>query len=224
MPKPSLQVRPKLAQAGAIMNRKLNMKLALVSFANIMFFVAVAAYADEPKGQSQANSPSATLGESKEGRPQFNSDGEMLAPKNYREWIFVGSSLGLGYQKTDKPNLGAFSHIYINPFGYRTFRETGKFPVGTVLMLEVVSRGEKTNPALTGYFSNNFIGLEAAVKTGDRFEDVWTYYNFFSDRKYKTKAKRLTSKSCITCHKKHAKTDHVFTQFYPVLRAVKPKD
>lgn len=91
-------------------------------------------------------------------------------------------------------------------------------------MLEAVSRGEKSNLALTGYYSNNFAGLEAAVKTGDRFEDTWSYYNFFTeDRKQLPKSERLATKSCIACHKKHAENDHVFTHFYPVLRAEKPK-
>ena len=201
------------------------MKCHLASFASVLLFVAVATHADEPEAHPKSDSPPAKPDESKEGLPQFDSDGAMLVPKDYREWIFVGSSIGLGYKATEEPKIDAFSHIYINPFGYRAFRETGKFPVGTVLMLEVASRGEKTNPALTGYYSNNFIGLEAAVKTGDRFEDPWTYYNFFTeDRKQHPKAKRLTTKACISCHKKHGETDHVFTQFYPVLRSVKPKE
>jgi len=31
------------------------------------------------------------------------------------------------------------------------------------------------------------------------------------------------SAGCVSCHKQNAATDNVFTQFYPVLRAVKPK-
>ena len=61
-------------------------------------------------------------------------------------------------------------------------------------------------------FAKDFIGLEAAVKTGDRF-----------NRQHLSKVKRLITDSCISCHRKHAETDHVFTQFYPVLRAVSPK-
>ena len=156
-----------------------------------------------------------------DGAAQFNSKNELLRPKKYREWVFVGSSLGLGYNAIKKPEkgksvpLGKFKHIYINRLGYNAYRDTGKFPVGTVLILEGVSRGEKTNPQLRGYFSNRFGGMEAAVKTGKRFDDPWTYYSFSQKQ---AKAKRITKKSCIRCHRKHAKTDHVFTQFYPVLR------
>ena len=49
-----------------------------------------------------------------DGRPQFNDKNELLIPKRYREWIFVGSSLGLGYDEDGKkPNAeprGGFKH------------------------------------------------------------------------------------------------------------------
>lgn len=159
-----------------------------------------------------------------DGLPRFDQENLMLAPADYREWIFVGSALGLGYKENKGSDGGSFSHVYINPFGYREYRKSGTFPVGTVLMLEIASRGEKSPPALSGAYSDEFIGLEAAVKTGDRFDDVWTYYDFSGgDGQPLPKASRIRSKSCIECHRDHAATDHVFTQFYPVLRAVRDK-
>jgi len=162
-----------------------------------------------------------------DGRPQFNDKNELLIPKRYREWIFVGSSLGLGYDEDGKkPNAeprGGFKHAYINRLGYNAYRDTGRFPVGTMLILEGASRGQKTNPQLRGWFSNQFSGMEAAVKTGDRFDDPWTYYMFPRENgKLPAKGRRIKRKGCINCHSKHAKTDHVFTQFYPVLRNLRP--
>ena len=190
----------------------------------MLIVAAIATLIQHRACSSETGSPTKTVREDPpDGLPEFDSENALLVPKDYREWVFVGSSLGLGYKQTDQPTKGNFSHVYINPFGYRAFRETGRFPVGTVLVLEAASRGEKTNPALNGSFSKDFIGLEAAVKTGDRFKDPWTYYNFYSkDRQRLSKAMRLTTDSCISCHRKHGETDHVFTQFYPVLRAVKP--
>ncbi len=160
------------------------MKCHLAGIATVLVLAAVAIRADEPKAHPKSDSPAVKPDASKEGLPKFDSDGALIVPEGYREWVFVGSSIGLGYKETEQPKVGRFSHVYINPFGYRAFRDTGEFPVGTVLMLEAVSRGEKTNLALAGYYSNNFTGLEAAVKTGDRFEDTWSYYNFFTeDRK-----------------------------------------
>ncbi len=193
---------------------------SLLVFAAVVSLAHNRACGDETGAQTQQERESLM-----DGLPEFDAENALLVPKNYREWVFVGSSLGLGYKPSDASYEGAFNHVYINPIGYRVFRETGRFPVGTVLMLEAVSRGEKTNPALTGSFAKEFIGLEAAVKTGDRFKDPWTYYSFYTkERQRLSKVKRLTTDSCISCHRKHAETDHVFTQFYPVLRAVRPKE
>jgi len=201
-----------------------NMKTIFSNLASIILLMNVTTMADELDTPSVLRPEVDSNAQKKQGLPQFDSDGAMILPDGYREWIFVGSAIGLGYKETADADAGSFSHVYINPFGYRAFRDTGKFPIGTVLMLETASRGEKENPALTGYYSDEFVGLEAAVKTGDRFGDPWTYYNFVNkDRKQIERAQRIESKSCIECHREHAKTDHVFTQFYPVLRSVTPK-
>lgn len=172
--------------------------------------------AAEPQEAKQADA---------DGRPRFDDENAMLLPQKYREWIFVGSSIGLGYKESEEPDYRSFSHVYINPLGYRAFRKTGTFPVGTVLMLEQVSTGEKSEPALSGLYADQFTGLEAAVKTGDRFDDEWTYFNFSGkDDQLKPKAHAIQDSSCIECHREHAAVDHVFTQFYPVLRAVRPTE
>lgn len=190
----------------------------------VLLFVLPALSAASEKGAGSAAPGKATAaGDARDsGLPEFDDDNQMLLPRGYREWVFVGSSVGLGYKESSGTGGGSFSHVYINPHGYREYQKSGTFPVGTVLMLEAVSRGEKSHPALSGAFSDRFKGLEAAVKTGDRFDDVWTYYDFWGDDQQPTaKASRIRSSSCIDCHREHAATDHVFTQFYPVLRATR---
>jgi hypothetical protein len=155
------------------------------------------------------------------GLPVYDAENQLLLPENYREWVFVGSALGLTYSD-EPPREEKFSHVYINPFGYREFRKTGQFPVGTMLLLETAEKGTKENPALHGAYAKKFTGLEAAVKSGDRFDQPWTYYTFDSAvGKRNPKARRFTEEGCIACHREHAQTDHVFTQFYPVLGAEK---
>ena len=214
---------PRLPQPRVLGHMK-TMSTRVANLASIILLVSVTTFADELQVPDASRSAADSNMKEKNGLPQFDTTGAMILPVGYREWIFVGSAIGLGYKEADEPDVGKFSHVYINPVGYRAFRDTGEFPIGTVLMLETASRGEKKNPALAGHYSDQFVGLEAAVKTGDRFDDPWTYYNFFGkDQKPLERARRIESKSCIQCHREHAETDHVFTQFYPVLRAVAPK-
>jgi Cytochrome P460 len=165
--------------------------------------------------------------------PVFEGKDTLFRPTNYREWIFVGSSRGLSYVQSANPQsqdtnatMEMYHNVYIKPESYREFAKTGKFPEGTVLVLEMASSGAKKEPALQGTFENEFIGLDVAVKDKSRFEGGWAYYSFSNGMtsSYRDKAQPFpASAGCVSCHKQNAATDNVFTQFYPVLRAVKPK-
>ena len=159
--------------------------------------------------------------------PAFEGKTTLLRPVNYREWVFVGSSLGLSYAQNASSAGDMYHNVYIKPEAYREFAKTGKFPEGTVLAMEMASADTKKEPALHGSFESEFIGLEVAVKDSSRFPGGgWAYFNFSGGpgSQYRDKAEPFpASAGCVACHKQNAATDNVFTQFYPVLRAVKPK-
>ena len=143
--------------------------------------------------------------------------------------VFVGSSLGLSYKENpdgaDKPaaDLGLYHNVYINPSSYKAFASTGKFPDGTILVLELASAGVKKEPRLQGSYQNEFVALEATVKDSKRFAEEWAYFSFEGqDGKPVSKAQPFPKNRCWSCHDQKAATDNVFTQFYPVLRAVAP--
>jgi hypothetical protein len=177
-------------------------------------------------GAQQAPAPSSA--------PVFEGKSTLLRPMNYREWVFVGSSLGLSYapnppaQNASSGGIGPMYHnVYIKPEAYREFAKTGKFPEGAVLAMEMSSADAKKEPGLQGSYEKEFIGLEVSVKDSSRFPGSgWAYFSFSNGAgsSYKAKADPFPeSAGCVACHKQNAETDHVFTQFYPVLRAAKPK-
>jgi len=163
--------------------------------------------------------------------PVFEANNTLLRPVNYREWVFVGSSRGLSYsQNPPAPNSNAaaemYHNVYIKPEAYREFAKTGKFPEGTVLAMEMASADTKREPGLQGSYEKEFVGLEVSVKDSKRFEGGWAYFNFSNGMgsTYRDKAQPFpASAGCVSCHKQNAETDNVFTQFYPVLRAAKPR-
>ena len=69
--------------------------------------------------------------------------------------------------------------------------------------------------------------MEATIKDSKRFKDEpgnWAYFSF--GHKYPLKKggiKEPSPSSCNTCHQDNAKTDWVFTQYYPVMRAAAPQ-
>ena len=159
--------------------------------------------------------------------PRFEGKDTLLRPAGYRQWVFVGSSLGLRYdpQGDEKPDRGPerYHNVYINPAAYREFARSGQFPDGTMMVLELASAAVKNEPGLQGSYQNEFVALEASVKDSKRFKDVWAYFSFDEGNgKLRSKAQPFASDRCWTCHNQKAATDHVFTQFYPVLRAAAP--
>ena len=117
-----------------------------------------------------------------------------------------------------------YKHVYINPAAYREFTRTGKFPEGTVMVLEVARAAVKNEPGLQGSYAGEYIALEASVKDGNRFPGGWAYFGFTDMAgKALAKARPFPDSACLSCHQNKASTDHVFTQFYPVLNAARTK-
>ena len=69
--------------------------------------------------------------------------------------------------------------------------------------------------------------LEAAIKDSKRFKDepgYWAYFSFGHKYPLKAEVAKGAVASCNQCHADNAgKTDWVFSQYYPVLRAAAPK-
>ena len=156
----------------------------------------------------------------------FESKNMLSRPERYREWVFVGSSIGLEYSASQEPRTSStpdtFHNVYVNPAAYREYAKTGAFPEGTVMVLERVRSEIKKEPGLHGIYEKEFIALEASVKDSSRFQGGWGFFDFTDqDGKVKAKTQALSDGNCRSCHEERAETDHVFTQFYPVLRSAR---
>jgi cytochrome P460 len=161
----------------------------------------------------------------KEAGLMFTKDGELLMPKNYRQWIFVGAPVTPNDMNNGKAAFPEFHNVYIDPTSFAAYSKTGKFPDGTILVKELASVGAKSAASGNGYFPGEFIGVAAAVKDSKRFAKEpgnWAYFKFIgADGKALAEAKMEPTENCNVCHQKSAAEDWVFTQFYPVLRAAK---
>src|SRR4051812_7533251 len=134
--------------------------------ASIVLFFAVLLSASEPKM----------------AQPKYTGD-QMIRPTGYREWVFVGSSIGMGYQEaikseTERPQQ--FHNVYIQPEAYRAYVATGKFPDKTMMVMEVITPGTNASINKQGKFEEKFVGIEAAVKDESKTPEKWAYYNFIS--------------------------------------------
>lgn len=152
--------------------------------------------------------------------PQFTAAGELIRPEGYREWIFAGASLGMSYdEESEAPKHPQFHNVYIQPAAYQQYKSSGRFPPGTILILELMTATSQASINRQGHFEDRLVGIEAAVKDPSRFPEGWAYFSFRVPGGPPAKtAKAFPKQRCWSCHDEHAATDNVFTQFYPLLR------
>jgi hypothetical protein len=151
--------------------------------------------------------------------PQYNSDGALQLPGDYRQWIFVGSSLGLSYTQGGPAsmNMEMFHETLMEPSAYKHFVDTGTFREGTMFALLLHGTGENVLPARRGKFATDVHGVEMAVKDTSHRPEGWAYYNFGGMGGLRTTAQAMPKESCYSCHVQHARRDNVFLQFYGLL-------
>ena len=160
---------------------------------------------------------------------RFNEKGDLIQPKNFewRKWVFVGTPVTPNSLNPPKAAFPEFHNVYIDPESFEHYSKTGQFREGTVLIKELVSVGATQAASGNGFFEGDFIGLEAAIKDSKRFKDepgYWAYFTFSHEPlPYPETALKNPVADCNVCHQGNAADDWVFTQYYPVLRAVKPK-
>lgn len=147
--------------------------------------------------------------------PAYAPNGDMLAPANYREWIYLSSGIGMSY--FPKPaDMPAFDNVFVNPEAYRSFLATGTWPDKTVMVLE--SRGAESKGSINQsghYQSTTLMGIEVHVKDVARFPGGWAFFDFASP----TANGKIfpPTATCYSCHRQHAAVDTTFVQFYPTL-------
>lgn len=152
--------------------------------------------------------------------PEYDPEGRLLLPEDWRRWVFVGASLGLSYSEGGGGSE-MFHETLLEPTAYQHFVETGMFRDGTMLALLLHGTGEGVLPQRRGRFATEVMAIEMAVKD-PRADDTWSYYGFGGTDGLRDRATAIDSGACNSCHTEHAAHDNVFVQFYPLLTEVAP--
>src|SRR5262245_39825504 len=81
----------------------------------------------------------ALTGQTAADGPRFDGT-RFVRPAEYREWTFLASGLGMTYEPPASGAANAprtFTNVFVNPSAHRAFMQSGKWPNGTALMLEI---------------------------------------------------------------------------------------
>jgi hypothetical protein len=158
--------------------------------------------------------------------PEYTKEGDLILPKNFNEWVFVGSPLTPNALNGGTANFPEYHNVYIEPGSYEIYKKTGEFPEGTIFFKELQltlpaenADGSRTEPSGRGFFPGKLNGADVTVKDTKRYADTggWGYYNFNHHEPKAATAKVKPKSECAFCHIASAKKDEVWTQFYPLL-------
>jgi Cu/Ag efflux protein CusF len=148
----------------------------------------------------------------------YSPDAKMVLPKDYREWVFLSSGLGMTYIPSSAPNANPnFDNVFVNPEAYQSFLKTGTWPDKTVLILEGRASDSKVSINKDGRMQTNVVGVEAHVKDASR--GGWAFYSFGNGTQQVGTLLPKTA-SCYSCHEQNAAVDTTFVQFYPTLEDI----
>ncbi len=158
--------------------------------------------------------------------PEYTAAGDLVLPKNFEKWVYVGSPLTPNALNGGKANFPEFHNVYIEPGSYEIYQKTNVFPEGTMFFKELQLTlpaqnpdGSRTEPSGRGYFPGALNGADVTVKDSKRYAETggWGYFNFHHYEPKAATAKLKPKLECAYCHMASAKKDEVWTQFYPRL-------
>jgi hypothetical protein len=158
--------------------------------------------------------------------PEYAPSGDLILPKGFEKWVYVGSPLTPNVLNDGKANFPEFHNVYIEPGSYDIYQKTGVLPEGTIFLKELQLMlpgenpdGSRTEASGRGFFPGKLNGADVTVKDTKRYgeTDGWGFYNFNHFEPKAATAKLRPKGECAYCHIASAKKDDVWTQFYPRL-------
>ncbi|HEV2386973.1 MAG TPA: cytochrome P460 family protein [Candidatus Acidoferrales bacterium] len=162
---------------------------------------------------------SARTGRAPARQAQLAKDDQLARPLDYRQWVYLSSGLGMEYSASSYgPQL--FTNVFVAPAAYRQFLATGKWPDGTMFVLEEREGLNKGSINKAGHYQGDLEGLSASVKDASRFPGGWAYFKFANGA---SNATPMPRPACWECHNAHGAVDNTFVQFYPTLKPVARK-
>ncbi|MEM7281337.1 MAG: cytochrome P460 family protein [Pseudomonadota bacterium] len=154
---------------------------------------------------------------------KFDAKGNLITPDDLDQWVFIGSSLGMGYSQEnfDPDSPGMFQIVRMEPNAYRAFQKSGKFIDGTMLSLHFYGSQNEISIARAGFTMEGLHFAEIHYKDSQRFPDGFNFYNLENEAKKATEIP--IPNECIECHKRDGAYDSVFVQFYPTIHEYLPE-
>jgi cytochrome P460 len=156
---------------------------------------------------------------------RFTKEGKLSKPADLDNWIFLGTSLGMGYNpgSFNAANPGQFQVAMMEPNAYRYFVETRKFAPGSMFLLSFYNSDKQARSInQNGFTQADLTNFEIHLVDPALGKDGHVFYMFGANS---TEGNAVPpDNACVRCHIKHGAFDGTFAQFYPTIRPLIPKE
>jgi hypothetical protein len=141
------------------------------------------------------------------------------------DWIFVGASLGMGYNpgSFNAANPGQFQVVLMEPAAYKHFEKHRSYAPGSMFLLAFYNTEKQARSiSQNGFTQAELTNFEIHVLRPGAGKEEHSFYMFSASA---TEGNPLPpGNACVSCHIKHGAHDGTFVQFYPTLRPFVAKD
>lgn len=154
--------------------------------------------------------------------PHCTAAGEVSIPPDYREWIFLSAGLNMNYSLGD-PATGAdaFDNVFVDPASWRSFKATGSWPEGTMLVKEGRHGESKGSINRSGHFQDGKATyVELHIRDTKRFQSGWGFFELTGNASARVLP---VTANCYSCHQQNAAVQTTFVQFYPTAKPIAVK-
>lgn len=135
-------------------------------------------------------------------------DAQVPYPSGYRNWEHVKSMvISPGHPLYDA--FGGIHHIYANNKAVDGYR-TGKFPIGSIIVMDVLEAGAADNALVEGRRKV----LAVMMKDPSRYDATggWGFEAFTGGNRATRTAGANAKAACFECHATREKADYVFSR------------
>jgi hypothetical protein len=159
---------------------------------------------------------------------QLTADGKLQKPADLDSWVFLGTSLGMGYNpgSFNAAHPGQFQVVLMEPNAYRHFVKNRSYAPGSMFLLSFYdSDKQQRSINQNGFTQADLTNYEIHVidpAKGDKADKGHVFYVF--DAKDTQGSPLPAGNACVRCHVEHGAFDGTFAQFYPTLRPMIPKE
>ena len=155
---------------------------------------------------------------------RLTTDGKLQKPADLDHWVFLGTSLGMGYNpgSFNAARPGQFQVALMEPSAYRYFVEHGRYAPGSMFLLSFYDADtQERSINQHGFTQAELTNYEIHLVDPDNKEGHG-FYMFSPDAA--TGEPVAPGSSCVRCHVQHGAFDGTFAQFYPTIRPRIPKE